>query len=77
MKTKPKIKPTSQDTPEPIGWVPVTERMPEPNVAVLVARYGGRLIAMDALFYNGDWIKSKYKDVTHWAPLLPAPNRKA
>ena len=61
---------------KPIGWVMVTERMPEPGLAVLVATYGGRLVAMDALFDNEVWIKSEDKDVTHWMPLPLPPNGK-
>lgn len=55
------------------GWISVDDRMPEADLAVLVARYGGTLVCMDGLFENGKWIRSEGKDVTHWRPLPDVP----
>ena len=49
-------------------WIPVTERLPEKNVAVLV--YDGQTV--DGFSFMDLSFVSKY-GVTHWMPLPPAP----
>lgn len=59
--------------PEP-QWIKCSDSMPEHDTAVLVARYGGKIVCMDAMYRNGKWYKSEGKDVTHWLPLPESPD---
>lgn len=54
-------------------WIPVTERLPQKGVDVLVT-YPDRHINMGTAGYD-DWIDEDFEDglVTHWMPLPPAP----
>ena len=58
-----------------VKWIPVTEHLPAPDVAVLVARHGGTIVSVDAKFDNGKWVKGEGANITHWAPLPRAPER--
>ena len=55
-------------------WVPVTERLPEPGVHVLIDLDGDVLIAR---FFESDWWLDPggelIGDITHWMPLPGAP----
>lgn len=55
-------------------WVPVTERLPEPGVHVLIDLDGDMLIAR---FFESDWWLDPggelIGDITHWMPLPGAP----
>ena len=44
-----------------VKWIPVTEHLPAPDVAVLVARHGGTIVSVDAKFDNGKWVKGEGK----------------
>lgn len=49
-------------------WIPVTERLPDEGVRVLV--YGGGAV-YDARYYAGEW---KWQaEVTHWMSLPEPP----
>lgn len=54
-------------------WIPVTERLPQKGVDVLVT-YPDRHINMGTAGYD-DWIDEDVEDglVTHWMPLPAAP----
>lgn len=54
-------------------WIPVTERLPQKGVDVLVT-YPDRHINMGTAGYD-DWIDEDFEDglVTHWMPLPTAP----
>ena len=61
------------------GWVSVEERLPPPDLAVLVARHGGTVVSMDARWKrgkNGGWLRNDVgaETITHWMPLPEAPN---
>lgn len=46
-------------------WIPINERMPEPQVNVFVREANGRVGVCP-------WLGDDYKfDVTHWMPLPP------
>lgn len=58
------------------SWIPVTVRLPEPNVPVLATWSDGENLNIDILVYDGGWIKetdiyysSVFGDVTAWMPL--------
>ena len=55
------------------GWIPISRRLPDPDVAVLVAAWGGKVVKMDALFENGKWIKGENENITDWMPLPESP----
>lgn len=55
------------------GWISVEESSPEVDRAVLVATWGGKIVTIDALCQNGQWLKSQQKNVTHWMPLPEPP----
>lgn len=55
-------------------WIPVTERLPEPWVSVLVAVY--EYVLMGRVDAGGVWRGCRdetQEGVTHWMPLPPAP----
>lgn len=61
-----------------VRWIPVTERLPDPFVSVIVCRDGapGKRIVEQGHKDVGDWWKvygTKTKRVTHWAPLPEPP----
>lgn len=49
-------------------WIPVTERMPDVGVEVLVY---SEIIGICVDYYDGDTVG--YFDVTHWTPLPEPP----
>lgn len=54
-------------------WIPVTERLPEEHVDVLVARIdhaGDPVVDIDCIFGDGRFLNS---NVTHWMPLPQGP----
>jgi hypothetical protein len=51
-------------------WIPVTERVPEPNTAVLT-RWRGDTFSVDWRFPSGEWTTGAF--VTHWMPLPELP----
>ena len=56
-------------------WIPVKDRLPKPNVPVLVTRdYGwGCVVDRDVLSKNGEWCYLERNcEVTHWIPM-PEP----
>lgn len=62
-------------------WVPVTNRLPEPDTDVLVMEDGGD-IGIGYLSNNGPWwvasgasasVESDLGPVTHWMPLPERP----
>ena len=58
------------------GWIPVSERLPEPLTDVLSYRGHKNLIQEDCVDEKGRWY-SEYKyggaNVTHWMPLPEPP----
>lgn len=61
-----------------VRWIPVTERLPDPFVSVIVCRDGapGERIVEQGHKDVGDWWKvygTRTKHVTHWAPLPEPP----
>jgi hypothetical protein len=62
-------------TPDPNGWIPVTQRLPEQDQLVIAWDGGEQYFAT---FSNGGfWLDSCWpepdEDVTHWHPLLTPP----
>jgi hypothetical protein len=51
-------------------WIPVEERLPEANTAVLT-RWRGETFSVDWRFPSGEWTTGSF--VTHWMPLPPPP----
>ena len=49
-------------------WIPVTERLPDGGVEVLVY---SKIIGICVDYYDGDTLG--YSDVTHWMPLPQPP----
>ena len=54
-------------------WIPVTERLPEKNTAVIVSDDNG--IVFQALYAYDGWDLWEGNEVfiTHWMPLPPPP----
>lgn len=54
------------------GWISVEDRLPEPNVVVIVAFGDGEVAP-------AQWLRSVWSywrmdaDITHWMPMPPAP----
>ncbi len=66
---------------ENAGWISVEDRLPPPDLVVLVARHYGTVVSMDARRKrgkNGGWLRNDAgsETITHWMPLPEAPNRK-
>jgi hypothetical protein len=71
---------------QPVGWIPVTERLPEPNAVDERGFVKGYLVKTDrhvmmhTARYNGEWwiLWGKAEvitdTVTHWMPLPQPPN---
>jgi len=67
-------------------WIPVSERLPEEGVAVIIQCTGHRVSTTGYIHKRGHWIISNqegstYKEsnmhiVTHWQPLPPKPKSK-
>lgn len=55
------------------AWVPVTERLPETTVCVLVA-YSNGMVEVDAWGHDG-WMDEDLSNgtITHWMPLPSVP----
>jgi hypothetical protein len=67
--------PTYKSIPEADGWIPVSERLPEPNEIMLTLHKQGQMLCED--FHNGLWTSQinwfdSTNPVTHWMHL-PAP----
>ena len=67
-------KPFAQD-----GWIPVSDRLPEPETDVLVrgVKHNGVFNTVSGLFH-GRWMSQETEEptefkVTHWMPLPAAP----
>lgn len=61
---------------EPVQrWIPVTERLPESSVRVIVCRAGGKVEQGVFLGVNGWWkvYGTNTKAVTHWMPMPEPP----
>ena len=57
-------------------WISVKDRLPKPNVPVLVTRdYGwGCVVDRDVLSKNGEWCYLERNcEVTHWMPMPEPP----
>ena len=58
-------------------WIPVTEKLPDPEVPVLVARVG-RYYAEKTCHTGKEWLlESNHYPVTHWRVLPITPQAKA
>lgn len=55
-------------------WVPVEERLPPVNTAVLT-RWRGETFSVDWRFPSGEWTTGAF--VTHWMPLPEPPKEVA
>ena len=53
-------------------WIPVEERLPEVEHAVL-ALWERKVQSVESMFRDGSWTISG--NVTHWMPLPPLPRR--
>jgi hypothetical protein len=65
---------------EPQGWIPCSERMPEPWEEVLAWEVDcGALVAAKAIspkspWYVWNWEGQELPEITHWMPLPDAPS---
>ena len=53
------------------GWIPVTERLPEKDVRVIVCASLPEGVHSDFIYEDGHWFVST--GVTHWMPLPEPP----
>ncbi len=62
---------------QPVGWIPVTERLPEAGERVL-CYCRANIYEVMKMRTDGDWVYDTnhvymHSFVTHWMPLPPAP----
>lgn len=64
-----------REIPRAPDWIPVTERLPNRDIRVLVAADDCHLIAhhCDGAWYWDLWNQESIPVVTHWQPLPPLP----
>lgn len=73
--------PSAPATVQGDGWIPVSERLPEPETDVLVRGVRRNEVMHNvAGVFNGEWSSQETEDlirgeVTHWMPLPAAPGR--
>ena len=73
--------PSTPATVQGDGWIPVSERLPEPETDVLVRGVRRNEVMHNvAGVFNGEWSSQETEDlirgeVTHWMPLPAAPGR--
>lgn len=57
-------------------WVPVSERLPDPYMPVLILCSDGYMNVSIRLENDRGDITFSFDDITHWMPLLPPPEDK-
>ena len=57
----------------PIGWIPVTERLPDDGEQVLACTKNGKAFSAHYDHFWGKWSVSHTVKITHWMPLPQPP----